>query len=106
MTDLNKVVEMVLRVSRLLVLVLSAVCVSHAASAFDRLDFMVRGPSAVSDALLDDLRGASTLQSLSQASDTPVRDVLAAARSDYTRLIEQLYANNNSKQYRKIGFTH
>ena len=92
MTDLNKVVEMVLRVSRLLVFVLSVVCVSHAASAFDRLDFMVRGPSAVSDALLDDLRGASTLQSLSQASDTPVRDVLAAARSDYTRLIEQLYA--------------
>ncbi len=45
------------------------------------------------DPLQDTLIAASTLSNLTEGEDTTARDVIAAAQSDYTTLLEALYAN-------------
>lgn len=45
------------------------------------------------DPLQDELIAASVLRTLENAEDSTPRDVIAAAQTDYTRLLEALYAN-------------
>lgn len=59
------------------------------AQALDRLDFAVAGGS---EALTDAVREASMLPSLQAQGQTDPQDLLAAARSDYARILAALYA--------------
>ena len=59
------------------------------AQALDRLDFAVAGGSEV---LTDAVREASMLRSLQAQGQTDPQDLLAAARSDYARILAALYA--------------
>jgi translocation and assembly module TamA len=61
-----------------------------AAPGFERLDFVVQGADDTTKAALE---GASLLRgSEADAATTDPRDVLAAARADYGRLLNALYA--------------
>lgn len=62
---------------------------SGPALALDRLDFAVAGGS---EALAEAVRDASMLQSLQAQGQTEPQDLLAAARSDYARILAALYA--------------
>jgi translocation and assembly module TamA len=59
------------------------------ALALDRLDFVVVGGS---EDLTDAVREASMLQSLQAQGQTDPQDLLAAARSDYARILADMYA--------------
>lgn len=58
------------------------------AAAFDRLDFAISGQD---DTLKDELRAVSLLSAARAQDRTDPRDVLAAARADYARLLQVLY---------------
>ena len=62
------------------------------AQALDRLDFAVAGGS---DALVDAVQEASMLRSLQAEGQTDPQDLLAAARSDYARILAALYAKGH-----------
>ncbi len=59
------------------------------AQALDRLDFAVAGGS---EALTDAVKEASMLRSLQAQGQADPQDLLAAARSDYARILAALYA--------------
>jgi translocation and assembly module TamA len=61
---------------------------SAAAIALDRLDFVVHGAQ---DEVTAALESASLLFAAQEDPDTDPRDVLAAARADYARLVNALY---------------
>ncbi|CUH74977.1 autotransporter assembly complex protein TamA [Tropicibacter naphthalenivorans] len=65
--------------------------ISTSATALD--DFALDLSIGNDDPLQDTLVAATTLSSLPDAEDTTPRDVIAAARADYTRIVEALYAN-------------
>ncbi|TNF17486.1 MAG: outer membrane protein assembly factor [Rhodobacteraceae bacterium] len=59
-------------------------------AALERVELRLVG---LDDAdLARSIRGASTLNSLEKSPATPTRDVVAAARGDYARIVETLYA--------------
>lgn len=60
------------------------------AASFDRVNFTLNGSK--DDTILSAIQGASILASLEGADDTTTQDLLAAAQSDYTRVVEALYA--------------
>ncbi|KUF10987.1 autotransporter assembly complex protein TamA [Pseudoponticoccus marisrubri] len=60
------------------------------AGAMNKLDFRLQNASG--PALLERLRDASLLAQLPEDGSEPAQDVFAAALSDYTRLVEALYA--------------
>lgn len=65
------------------------------ALAFDEVFLTLRdGPEAADEvtALTERLRGASLLVSLIDDEEATSRDIVAAARSDYTRLVEALFS--------------
>jgi translocation and assembly module TamA len=62
------------------------------AQALDRLDFAVVGGS---ETLTDAVREASMVQSLQSQGQTDPQDLLAAARSDYARILAGLYAKGH-----------
>lgn len=61
-----------------------------AAVALDTVELRLAGQD--NKKLADSLRSSSTLISLEQSPETLTRDVVAAARGDYARLVETLYA--------------
>lgn len=66
-----------------------------ALSALETVDIALRGGPTEPEAraaLEETLRGASLLVSLTERPDLTSRDVVAAARSDYTRLVEALFS--------------
>lgn len=60
-----------------------------------RLAGLDRAPGIDSDEITEILRDASLLRTLLADEVTNPRDVLAAARSDYTRMVEALYAQGH-----------
>lgn len=64
------------------------------AQALERVQLQIvgLGEAEETEALAKSLQGSSVLNSLEKTSETPPRDVVAAARADYTRLVETLYA--------------
>jgi translocation and assembly module TamA len=62
------------------------------AQSLDRLDFAVAGGS---EALTEAVREASMLTSLQAQGQTDPQDLLAAARSDYARILGALYAKGH-----------
>lgn len=61
-------------------------------TALDRLDFSVVGGA---EALVDAVTEASLTRSLQQQGQTDPQDLLAAARSDYARILAALYAKGH-----------
>jgi translocation and assembly module TamA len=68
---------------------LSAVLFAMPAAPLERLDFSVAGGD---EDLLKDLRGASLLISQEAQKQTAPQDLFAAARADYGRILNALYA--------------
>jgi translocation and assembly module TamA len=62
------------------------------AQALERLDFVVAGGS---ESLTDTVSEASMLRSLQAQGQTDPQDLLAAARSDYARILAALYARGH-----------
>ncbi|WP_245990367.1 autotransporter assembly complex protein TamA [Tabrizicola piscis] len=62
------------------------------ALALDRLDFQVQGTDAD---LTKTVEGASLMRSLQAQDQTDARDLLAAARADYARILAALYAKGH-----------
>ncbi len=60
------------------------------AASFDRVNFTLTGQK--DDAIMSAVQSASILASLEGEDDTTAQDLLAAAQSDYTRVVEALYA--------------
>jgi translocation and assembly module TamA len=69
------------------------------ALALDQVDLRLvgleRAPSVDKEEFTDILRSASVLETLAGDDETNPRDVIAAARSDYSRLVEAMYAQGH-----------
>lgn len=82
-----------------LALCLLALALPIRAVALDQVDLRLAGlerlPDVDADELADLLRDASLLRTLLDDENVTARDVVAAARSDYTRLVEALYARGH-----------
>lgn len=65
-------------------------CLPRPAASFDRINFSLVGGE--NDEVMSSVQSASILASLEGAPDTTPQDLLAAAQSDYTRMVESLYA--------------
>ena len=77
----------------LIVLSVIGVCLfGQPALALDRLDFQVQGTDAD---LTKTVEGASLMRSLQAQDQTDARDLLAAARADYARILAALYAKGH-----------
>ncbi len=70
----------------------TGICLSlpYPANSFEKLTFSLGG--AEDETVMSSLRGASILATLETDGDSNPQDVLAAAQSDYARLVEALYA--------------
>lgn len=73
-----------------LVVGLTAAMWSQASMAATEVAITVLGQD--DDNLADDLKAASLSASISDDAEATARDILAAARADYTRMVEALYA--------------
>ncbi|AZL59249.1 outer membrane protein assembly factor [Tabrizicola piscis] len=72
--------------------VIGACLFGQPALALDRLDFQVQGTDAD---LTKTVEGASLMRSLQAQDQTDARDLLAAARADYARILAALYAKGH-----------
>jgi len=73
-------------------------CCAPALWAFDAVDLNLRGGPAepeAREAFTESLRDASLLVTLIDNADSTPRDVVAAARSDYTTLVEALFSRGH-----------
>ena len=75
------------------------------ARALERVQLRLVGLESEADtaALGESLQSASVLNTLEKSPDTVPRDVVAAARADYTRLVETLYAQGYYSAVVRIG---
>ena len=75
------------------------------ARALERVQLRLVGLESEADtaALGESLQSASVLNTLEKSPDTVPRDVVAAARADYTRLVEMLYAQGYYSAVVRIG---
>jgi len=73
-------------------LALAAALTGHSVAALDRLDVAVAGDDAN---LSDAVRGASLLVTQQAQDRTDPQDLLAAARADYARILDALYARGH-----------
>ncbi len=80
------------RASRIAAFACAAALLSLPAAALDRLDFQVTGTDA---AVTDTVRNASLLLSQQGQGQTDPQDLFAAARADYGRILNALYARGH-----------
>lgn len=78
--------------SRIAAFILAGIVTSGPLAALERLDFAVSGGN---EALIDTVRGASLLLSQQAQGRTDPQDLLAAARADYGRILNALYARGH-----------
>jgi translocation and assembly module TamA len=84
-----------LRLPRVCALAAALALAPAALAALEDVDIALRGGPAEPEAraaLEETLRGASLLVSLTEGPELTSRDIVAAARSDYTRLVEALFS--------------